>query len=227
MYEIYLTGDTSGLSLSMYIIFVFGVFTWMVYGVCKRASSLVMANMVTFLLAGFILLKIVQNLYFPDESGDDDIDRVELQTESLQNDMQLLANETSQLDATLDAEQATLDSQQAMLDAIVACLAWTNSHGDNWCAQRADAGRCEAPDFRSRCQLLCADFGFPCDPLAAATEAAKANENNQTRRLLPSVPVPVRDGAARTGARKPGRLLLLGRLLLPWPSELGGSTTPR
>ena len=36
--EVAITGDTSGLSLPMYCIFVTGVVMWIVYGVCKRAG---------------------------------------------------------------------------------------------------------------------------------------------------------------------------------------------
>ena len=69
VYQIYQTGDTSGLSLSMYTIFVTGVFLWIVYGVCKKAGSLILANLVTFCLAGFILFKIVQHAFFDADEG--------------------------------------------------------------------------------------------------------------------------------------------------------------
>ena len=50
--EIRRTGDTSGLSLTMYIVFVTGVALWIAYGVCKKSPSLVAANAITLFLAG-------------------------------------------------------------------------------------------------------------------------------------------------------------------------------
>jgi len=64
VWAVHLTGDTSGLSLPMYCIFVFGVFMWMLYGVLKGAGSLVLANLITFVLAGYILAAIVENVFF-------------------------------------------------------------------------------------------------------------------------------------------------------------------
>ena len=62
--EVAITGDTSGLSLPMYCIFVTGVVMWIVYGVCKRAGAMIGANVVTFILAGYILFRIVDNEFF-------------------------------------------------------------------------------------------------------------------------------------------------------------------
>ena len=59
--EVYMTGETDGLSLPMYCIFVSGVVMWIVYGVCKRAGAMIGANIVTFVLAGYILYRIVDN----------------------------------------------------------------------------------------------------------------------------------------------------------------------
>lgn len=69
VYQIYATGDTSGLSLPMYSIFVTGVGLWIVYGVCKKAGSLILANIVTFCLAGFILATIIHNDFWSSSSG--------------------------------------------------------------------------------------------------------------------------------------------------------------
>ncbi|WP_211236348.1 SemiSWEET transporter [Desulfovibrio inopinatus] len=53
------TKDTKSLSLSMYSIFVSGVFLWIVYGLMIESFSVVAANVITFLLAGMVLfLKI-------------------------------------------------------------------------------------------------------------------------------------------------------------------------
>ena len=62
--EIYISGDTSGLSLPMYCIFVFGVVMWIVYGVCKKAGAMIGANIVTFVLAGYILSQIIDHEVF-------------------------------------------------------------------------------------------------------------------------------------------------------------------
>ena len=64
VWTVYQTGETDGLSLSMYCIFVGGVFLWILYGVCKRAGSLVAANLVTFLLAGYILSAVIRRDFF-------------------------------------------------------------------------------------------------------------------------------------------------------------------
>lgn len=53
------TRDTSGISLAMYSMFVFGVVLWFVYGFLKGDKIIMMANIVTFVLAGMVLcLKI-------------------------------------------------------------------------------------------------------------------------------------------------------------------------
>ena len=49
--EIKRTGDVSGLSLHMYIVFVSGVGMWILYGISKKSPSLVAANAVTFILS--------------------------------------------------------------------------------------------------------------------------------------------------------------------------------
>ena len=64
VWAVHITGDTSGLSLPMYCIFVFGVFLWIMYGFLKHAGSLVTANLITFVLAGYILTAIVVNTFF-------------------------------------------------------------------------------------------------------------------------------------------------------------------
>ena len=76
VYEIWITGDTSGLSLPMYSIFVLGVFLWIAYGVCKRAGSLVMANLVTFTLAGYILFAILDSVVLHPENYAEDVDEI-------------------------------------------------------------------------------------------------------------------------------------------------------
>ncbi|MEM0359748.1 MAG: SemiSWEET transporter [Candidatus Diapherotrites archaeon] len=55
------TKSTRDISLPMYILFVLGVFCWVVYGFIINSLPLLAANIVTLLLALFILfLKIKQ-----------------------------------------------------------------------------------------------------------------------------------------------------------------------
>jgi MtN3 and saliva related transmembrane protein len=58
------TGDTSSLSLLMYVVFTFGVSLWLVYGLLREDIPLIIANGVTLLLAGIILSKKIRNDYF-------------------------------------------------------------------------------------------------------------------------------------------------------------------
>lgn len=50
------TRDTRGISLRMYAIFVAGVLLWLIYGLLMRDWPLILANAVTLLLAGAILI---------------------------------------------------------------------------------------------------------------------------------------------------------------------------
>ena len=50
------TRDTRGISLRMYVIFVAGVLLWLIYGVLTSDLPLILANGVTLLLAGAILV---------------------------------------------------------------------------------------------------------------------------------------------------------------------------
>lgn len=49
------TKDTSGISLGMYTMFVLGVFLWVIHGLRIHDISLILANGITFVLAGIIL----------------------------------------------------------------------------------------------------------------------------------------------------------------------------
>jgi len=44
-----------GVSLSMYVIFIAGILMWMTYGILLEAWPVIIANIVTLLLASFIL----------------------------------------------------------------------------------------------------------------------------------------------------------------------------
>jgi MtN3 and saliva related transmembrane protein len=49
------TKDTKSISLSMYILFVSGVFLWLIYGVLRQDVPVIIANAVTLILASLIL----------------------------------------------------------------------------------------------------------------------------------------------------------------------------
>lgn len=50
------TKRTEDLSLSMYLIFVSGVVLWLVYGIIKADLPIILANSVTAILAGSVLI---------------------------------------------------------------------------------------------------------------------------------------------------------------------------
>jgi len=56
------TGNTASLSLMMYIVFNLGVFLWLIYGYLRHDSAIVVANMVTLVLALLILGMKVSNM---------------------------------------------------------------------------------------------------------------------------------------------------------------------
>ena len=49
------TRDVSGISLAMYSVFTLGIALWLVYGLFIEAWPVVIANVVTFVLAAMIL----------------------------------------------------------------------------------------------------------------------------------------------------------------------------
>ncbi len=52
----YKTRDLSGISLPMYSIFTTGVVLWLVYGLLTLDWPIIIANSITTLLAGFVLM---------------------------------------------------------------------------------------------------------------------------------------------------------------------------
>lgn len=56
--------DASSLSLSMYLIFTFGVCLWLIYGLLKHDSVLIVANFITLLLVSVILFTKIRYDYF-------------------------------------------------------------------------------------------------------------------------------------------------------------------
>lgn len=49
------SGDTRGISLSMYALFTSGIGLWLVYGIFTRNGPLIIANAITVVLSGLIL----------------------------------------------------------------------------------------------------------------------------------------------------------------------------
>ena len=63
VYRSWRTHDMSGISLPMYAMFTSGVALWMVYGYLISSTPVLIANIITLLLAGIVLtLKIRQVL---------------------------------------------------------------------------------------------------------------------------------------------------------------------
>lgn len=56
------TRDLSGISLPMYTIFTLGVVLWLIYGILRHDWPVIMANAVTALLAGLVLLLKLRSL---------------------------------------------------------------------------------------------------------------------------------------------------------------------
>jgi MtN3 and saliva related transmembrane protein len=50
------TRDLSGISLRMYGLFTLGVSLWLIYGIAVRSGPISLANAVTLVLAGFVLI---------------------------------------------------------------------------------------------------------------------------------------------------------------------------
>jgi MtN3 and saliva related transmembrane protein len=55
------TRDTRGISLWMYVVFAAGVACWAAYGVALNSWPIILANMITFLLAVLILVLKVRH----------------------------------------------------------------------------------------------------------------------------------------------------------------------
>lgn len=49
------TGDTSAISFAMYAMFTMGIAFWLAYGLMLSSRPIIIANSVTFILAGVIL----------------------------------------------------------------------------------------------------------------------------------------------------------------------------
>ncbi|WBM69303.1 SemiSWEET transporter [Buttiauxella sp. WJP83] len=53
--------STKDISLTMYSVFVFGVFLWLAYGFMSNALPVLIPNLITFILAGSILFMKIKN----------------------------------------------------------------------------------------------------------------------------------------------------------------------
>ncbi|PKH04146.1 glutathione synthetase [Psychromonas sp. MB-3u-54] len=58
------TRDTTSLSLAMYTLFTLGVAFWLAYGLIKQDSAMIVANLITFILATTILSIKIYNEFF-------------------------------------------------------------------------------------------------------------------------------------------------------------------
>jgi MtN3 and saliva related transmembrane protein len=56
------TRDLSGISLSMYATFTFGIILWIIYGILIGSGPILVANMITFVLSATILYLKIQHL---------------------------------------------------------------------------------------------------------------------------------------------------------------------
>lgn len=56
VYKVYKTRDVSGISSIMYALFCMGLILWIVYGIQINSLSLIVANVVTFILAVPVLI---------------------------------------------------------------------------------------------------------------------------------------------------------------------------
>jgi len=56
------TGDTSGISLRMYLLFTNGIAAWALYGLLTRDGPVLLANVLTLLPAGVVLQRKLLSL---------------------------------------------------------------------------------------------------------------------------------------------------------------------
>ncbi|MCC7244684.1 MAG: SemiSWEET family sugar transporter [Saprospiraceae bacterium] len=56
------TRDTSGISLPMYALFVTGIGFWLIYGLMTNSQPIILANSITFVLAGIVLVFKIRSL---------------------------------------------------------------------------------------------------------------------------------------------------------------------
>ena len=56
------TKDTYSISFKMYVMFVSGVFCWLIYGISIENIQIIIANFITLLLSGSILIMKVKDM---------------------------------------------------------------------------------------------------------------------------------------------------------------------
>ncbi len=59
--KIYHTNHTADLSLATFLMFTTGVLFWLIYGIYLVSYPMILANTITFILALYILIKIIKN----------------------------------------------------------------------------------------------------------------------------------------------------------------------
>ena len=60
VFKTHKTKDTSGLSLSMYIVFFIGVVLWSIYGFYMKSLSIILANSITAVSAVYLIFMKVK-----------------------------------------------------------------------------------------------------------------------------------------------------------------------
>jgi MtN3 and saliva related transmembrane protein len=56
------TRNTDGISLKMYAVFVTGIFLWLMYGLMLNSLPIIVANAITLVLAGSILMMKIRDV---------------------------------------------------------------------------------------------------------------------------------------------------------------------
>jgi MtN3 and saliva related transmembrane protein len=59
--KVWETGNTDGISLYMYLIFIIGIISWFIYGVFIKSNEIIFANIITLPLAIYILYHVIKN----------------------------------------------------------------------------------------------------------------------------------------------------------------------
>lgn len=63
VYKTWKSGDTSGISLLMYSLFVTGILFWLVYGILLNELPIILANSVTLVSSGIILILKIKSMF--------------------------------------------------------------------------------------------------------------------------------------------------------------------
>lgn len=58
--KVWKSKNVDGISLSMFIIFIIGVFCWLMYGLILNQKPLIVANFITLLLAILIIIAVIK-----------------------------------------------------------------------------------------------------------------------------------------------------------------------